>query len=223
MRESRASFDRLLADIRACRECAAYLPHGPRPVLQAHPDAKLLIVSQAPGRRVHASGVPFDDKSGEKLRAWLDIDEPTFHDERKVAIVPMAFCYPGKGASGDLPPRRECAPRWHPLLLPRLRRIELTLAIGGYAIDALLGKRKRATLTDTVRAWRDYLDIEKVGQGCPNFDPRDQGRSQGHPILPLPHPSPRNTAWFIHNPWFEREAIPALRERVQQLLLQGGS
>ena len=202
MRESRASFDRLLADIRACRECAAYLPHGPRPVLQAHPDAKLLIVSQAPGRRVHASGVPFDDKSGEKLRAWLGIDEPTFHDERKVAIVPMAFCYPGKGASGDLPPRRECAPRWHPLLLPRLRRIELTLAIGGYAIDALLGKRKRATLTDTVRAWRDYLATG---------------------ILPLPHPSPRNTAWFIHNPWFEREAIPALRERVRQLLLQGGS
>lgn len=202
MRESRASFDRLLADIRACRECAAYLPHGPRPVLQAHPDAKLLIVSQAPGRRVHASGVPFDDKSGEKLRAWLGIDEPTFHDERKVAIVPMAFCYPGKGASGDLPPRRECAPRWHPLLLPRLRRIELTLAIGGYAIDALLGKRKRATLTDTVRAWRDYLATG---------------------ILPLPHPSPRNTAWFIHNPWFEREAIQALRERVQQLLLQGGS
>lgn len=202
MRESRASFDRLLADVRACRECAAYLPHGPRPVLQAHPDAKLLIVSQAPGRRVHASGVPFDDKSGEKLRAWLGIDEPTFHDERKVAIVPMAFCYPGKGASGDLPPRRECAPRWHPLLLPRLRRIELTLAIGGYAIDALLGKRKRATLTDTVRAWRDYLATG---------------------ILPLPHPSPRNTAWFIHNPWFEREAIQALRERVQQLLLQGGS
>jgi uracil-DNA glycosylase len=198
MRESRASFDRLLADIRACRECAAYLPHGPRPVLQAHPDAKLLIVSQAPGRRVHASGVPFDDKSGEKLRAWLGIDEPTFHDERKVAIVPMAFCYPGKGASGDLPPRRECAPRWHPLLLPRLRSIELTLAIGGYAMDALLGKRKRATLTDTVRVWREYLDTN---------------------TMPLPHPSPRNTAWFIHNPWFELEAIPALRERVRELLL----
>ena len=190
-------FSSLLSDIRACRECAAFLPHGPRPVLQAHPDARVLIVSQAPGRRVHASGIPFDDKSGEKLRDWLGIDEPTFHDERKVAIVPMAFCYPGKGASGDLPPRRECAPRWHPLLLPRLRNIELTLAIGGYAIDALLGQRKRATLTDTVLAWREYLDTN---------------------VLPLPHPSPRNTAWFVHNPWFEREAIPALRERVRELL-----
>ncbi len=155
MRESRAFFDRLLADIRVCRECAAYLPHGPRPVLQAHPDARVLIVSQAPGRRVHASGIPFDDKSGEKLRDWLGIAREAFYDSRRVAIVPMAFCYPGKGASGDLPPRRECAPRWHPLLLPRLRKVELTLAIGGYAIDALLGKRKRATLTDTVRAWRD--------------------------------------------------------------------
>ena len=197
MRESRASFNRLLADIRACRECASYLPHGPRPVLQAHPDARVLIVSQAPGRRVHESGIPFDDKSGEKLRDWLGIDEPTFHDERKVAIVPMAFCYPGKGASGDLPPRRECAPRWHPLLMPQLRKIELTLAIGGYAIDALLGTHKRGTLTETVRAWREYLDAG---------------------ILPLPHPSPRNTAWFIHNPWFEREAIPALRKRVREIL-----
>src|SRR6185437_6223487 len=197
-----ASFTSLLKDIRACRECAAYLPHGPRPVLQAHPGTRVLIVSQAPGRRVHASGIPFDDKSGEKLRNWLGIDERTFHDERKVAIVPMAFCYPGKGASGDLPPRRECAPRWHPLLLPRLRDVELTLAIGGYAIDALLGARKRATLTETVRAWREYF-------------------AEG--VLPLPHPSPRNTAWFVHHPWFEREAIPALRERVRELLSQGGS
>ncbi|MGH8211947.1 MAG: uracil-DNA glycosylase family protein [Rhodanobacteraceae bacterium] len=197
MPESRASFGRLLADIRACELCAAYLPHGPRPVLQAHPDARLLIVSQAPGRRVHESGIPFDDKSGEKLREWLGIDEPTFHDEKRVAIVPMAFCYPGKGTSGDLPPRRECAPRWHPSLLPRLRKIELTLAIGSYAIDALPGRRKRATLTETVRAWRDYLDTG---------------------VMPLPHPSPRNTAWFVYNPWFEREAVPVLRQRVSKTL-----
>ncbi len=191
------TFPALLARIHACRECAATLPHGPRPVLQAHPEARLLIVSQAPGRRVHQSGIPFDDKSGEKLRGWLGIDEPAFHDEKRVAIVPMAFCYPGQGASGDLPPRRECAPRWHPLLLPRLHGIELTLAIGGYAIDALLGKRRRATLTETVRAWREYLDSG---------------------IMPLPHPSPRNTAWFIYNPWFERQAVPALRKRAKEIL-----
>ena len=191
------TFPSLLARIRACRECAAHFSHGARPVLQAHPDARLLIVSQAPGRRVHESGVPFDDKSGEKLRGWLGIDEATFHDEHRVAIVPMAFCYPGKGASGDLAPRRECAPRWHPLLMPRLRKIELTLAIGGYAIDALLGKRKRDTLTETVRAWREYLDTD---------------------VMPLPHPSPRNTAWFVYNPWFEREAIPALRKRMEKLM-----
>lgn len=179
-----------------------------------------MIVSQAPGRRVHESGVPFADKSGEKLRDWLGIDEPTFRDERKVAIVPMAFCYPGKGASGDLPPRRECAPLWHPLLMPRLHNIELTLAIGGYAIDALLGNHKRATLTETVHAWREYLDIdvEKCGHGSPFVDPRDQGRSQK--VMPLPHPSPRNTAWFKFNPWFEREAVPALRKRIREMFDQ---
>ncbi|MGH8164229.1 MAG: uracil-DNA glycosylase family protein, partial [Rhodanobacteraceae bacterium] len=212
------SFDRLLSDIRACRICAAHLQHGARPVLQAHPDARLLIVSQAPGRRVHASGIPFDDNSGDRLRDWLGIDRAMFHDARRVAIVPMAFCYPGKGASGDLPPRRECAPLWHPLLLPRLRNLELTLAIGGYAIDALLRERRRATLTDTVRAWREYLDIGGYGQGSPIFDSRDQGRSQKHSIVPLPHPSARNAAWFKFNPWFEAEAVPALRGSVQALL-----
>lgn len=191
------SFDRLLGDIRACRTCAAYLPHGARPVLQAHPDARLMIVSQAPGRRVHTSGIPFDDNSGDRLRDWLGIDRATFYDARRVAIVPMAFCYPGKGASGDLPPRRECAPLWHPLLLPRLRKIELTLAIGGYAIDALLREPRRATLTDTVRNWYEYLDDG---------------------VIPLPHPSARNTAWFKFNPWFEADVVPALRERVQKVL-----
>ncbi|MEO7149579.1 MAG: uracil-DNA glycosylase family protein [Rhodanobacteraceae bacterium] len=197
MRES--AFERLLADIRACHLCAAHLPHGVRPVLQAHPDARLLITSQAPGRRVHISGIPFDDRSGDRLRDWLGIDRATFYDARRVAIVPMALCYPGKGASGDLPPRRECAPLWHPLLLPRLRKIELTLAIGGYAINALLRERRRATLTDTVRAWQEYLDTG---------------------IVPLPHPSARNTAWFKFNPWFEAEAVPALRNRVRELLAQ---
>ncbi|MBS0432812.1 MAG: uracil-DNA glycosylase family protein [Proteobacteria bacterium] len=191
------SFDDLLARIHACRVCAAHLPHGPRPVLQAHPHARLLIVSQAPGRKVHESGIPFDDKSGEKLRGWLGIDEPTFHDERRVAIVPMAFCYPGKGASGDLPPRRECAPLWHPQLLPRLENIELTLAIGGYAIRAFLPERRGDSLTQMVTDWRVHL------------------RSG---IFPMPHPSPRNTAWFVYNPWFEQNAIPALRARVRAIL-----
>ena len=191
------SFDDLLARIHACRVCAAHLPHGPRPVLQAHPHARLLIVSQAPGRKVHESGIPFDDKSGEKLRGWLGIDEPTFHDERRVAIVPMAFCYPGKGASGDLPPRRECEPLWHPQLLPRLENIELTLAIGGYAIRAFLPERRGDSLTQMVTDWRVHL------------------RSG---IFPMPHPSPRNTAWFVYNPWFEQNAIPALRARVRAIL-----
>jgi len=191
------SFKQLLSDIRACRVCAAYLPHGERPVLQAHSDARLLITSQAPGRRVHASGIPFDDNSGDRLRSWLGIDRAVFYDARRVAIVPMAFCYPGKGASGDLPPRRECAPLWHPRLLPRLRNIELTLAIGGYAIDALLRERRRATLTETVRAWREFSHI-----------------------VPLPHPSARNTAWFKFNPWFEAEAVPVLRERVRKVLVR---
>ena len=183
-------------------------------MLQAHPAARLLIVSQAPGRRVHESGITFDDKSGEKLRDWLGIDEPTFHDARRVAIVPMGCCYPGKGASGDLPPRPECAPLWHPQLLPRLRNTGLTLAIGGYAIDALLRGRRRATLTETVRAWREYADGDRRGR--PSFDPREPARARE--IFPLPHPSPRNIAWFVRNPWFENEAIPALRARVRALL-----
>jgi uracil-DNA glycosylase len=167
-------------------------------VFRAARSARLLIVGQAPGRRVHESGIPWNDPSGDVLRGWLAMEREAFYDASRIAIVPVGLCYPGTVDGADLPPRRECAPRWHPLLLPRLRSIELTLAIGGYAMDALLGKRKRATLTDTVRVWREYLDTN---------------------TMPLPHPSPRNTAWFIHNPWFELEAIPALRERVRELLL----
>lgn len=191
------TFDDLLVRIRACRVCAAQLPLGPRPVLQAHPDARLLIVSQAPGRRVHASGIPFDDKSGDRLCGWLGLDRETFHDVRRVAIVGMAFCYPGKGASGDLPPRPECAPLWHPQLLPRLQNVRLTLAIGGYAIRGLLGRHAAASLTETLHAWPRHL--------------RDG-------ILPLPHPSPRNIGWFKANPWFADEVLPALRKQVRQTL-----
>ena len=187
----------LLAEIRACHLCAAHLPLGPRPVLQASATSRLLIVSQAPGRRVHLSGVPFDDVSGERLREWLGLDRDTFYDAGRVAIVPMGFCFPGSGRSGDLPPRPECAPTWHPRLLPLLKQVRLTLAIGQYAQTGLLGAARAATLTDTVRAWRTHL---------------------ANGVLPLPHPSPRNRPWVMHNSWFEQDLLPVLRERVRVLL-----
>ena len=189
--------DALLAQIRACRICAAHLPLGPRPVLQASATSRLLVVSQAPGRKVHESGVPFNDISGERLRDWMGIDKTTFYDATRVAIVPMGFCFPGSGKGGDLPPRPECAPTWHPLLFPLLSRVQLTLAIGQYAQVGLLGTARGASLTDTVRDWRTHL-------------------ARG--VLPLPHPSPRNRPWVIHNPWFEAELLPVLRERVAAAL-----
>jgi uracil-DNA glycosylase len=191
------ALDKLLVEIRACQLCAAHLPLGPRPVLQASASARLLIVSQAPGRKVHLSGVPFDDVSGERLRAWLGIDRATFHDARRVAIVPMSFCFPGSAHGGDLPPRPECAPAWHPRLLPLLTQVQLTLVIGQYAQAGILGVSRGSRLTDTVQAWRHYL---AKGQ------------------LPLPHPSPRNRPWVMHNQWFEAELLPVLRERVAALL-----
>lgn len=193
-----APLDSLLEEIRACRLCEAHLPLGPRPVLQASTTARLLIVGQAPGTRVHASGVPWDDASGRRLREWLQLDVDTFYDEARVAILPMGLCYPGKGASGDLPPRRECRTTWHPQLLPLLPEPRLTLLVGQYAQAGFLGARAGASLTATVRAWRDHL---------PHF-------------LPLPHPSPRNVGWFKANPWFEGEVLPELRERVTTLLEQ---
>lgn len=190
------TIEALLAEIRACRLCAEHLPLGPRPILRASATARLLVVGQAPGTRVHATGIPWNDPSGDRLRQWLDLDRERFYDEARVAIVPMAFCYPGKGASGDLPPRPECRQTWHPRLIPRLPHIELTLAIGRYAQAYFLGERRRRTLTETVRAWREYAPA----------------------VLPLPHPSPRNVGWFKANPWFEAELVPALRERVALLL-----
>ncbi|KGI77154.1 hypothetical protein LF63_0112525 [Oleiagrimonas soli] len=189
--------DVLLNDIRACRLCEAHLPMGPRPVLQAAADARLLIVGQAPGRRVHESGVPFDDPSGERLRDWLGIDRDAFYDPHRVAIVPMGFCYPGTGRSGDLPPRPECAPTWHPRVLPLLGAIRLTLVIGQYAQTALLGDARGANLTATVQDWRTHLE---------------------HDRLPLPHPSPRNNRWLKQNPWFADELLPVLRQRVADAL-----
>jgi uracil-DNA glycosylase len=186
----------LLREVRACRLCEAALPLGPRPVLQASAGARLLIVGQAPGTRVHASGVPWSDASGRRLREWLQLDEATFYDAGRVAILPMGLCYPGRAGSGDAPPRPECRRTWHPRLLPLLPDVELVLLIGQYAQAYFLGGDRKATLTDTVRAWRDYL-------------PR---------YLPLPHPSPRNVAWFKANPWFEADVLPTVRGRVHELL-----
>lgn len=190
-----AALESLLAEVRACRHCAADLPRGPRPVLQCATSARILIAGQAPGRRVHASGVPFDDPSGERLRAWLGVDRETFYDAGRIAILPLGFCYPGSGTGGDLPPRPECAARWRRRLLDALPRIELVLALGRYAQAYHLGASP-GTLTGRVRAWRDHWPA----------------------VLPLPHPSPRNNRWFRQNPWFETELLPVLRARVEQLL-----
>ncbi len=187
----------LLAEVRACTACANELPLGPRPVLRAAATARLLIVGQAPGTRVHETGVPWNDPSGDRLRDWLDVGRDTFYDTRRIAIVPMGFCYPGRDAGGgDLPPRPECAPLWHARLRALLPRIALTLLVGRYAQTHYLGRRAGRTLGDTVRAWRDCL---------PDY-------------LPLPHPSWRTRGWAARNPWFESEVVPALRERVHDLL-----
>lgn len=190
------SLPSLLADIRACTLCAAHLPHGPRPVLQLAAGARVLIAGQAPGRKVHASGVPFDDASGERLRAWLGLDRESFYDPARVAIVPMGFCYPGKGKSGDLPPRPECAPAWQTRLRPHLREVRLTLAVGRYAQAWHLPGA--ASLTEAVLDWR----------------------AQWPRALALPHPSPLNNGWLKRNAWFERELVPALRRRVAEVLAE---
>lgn len=191
-----AALDALLARIRACRLCESQLPLGPRPVLRASGSARLLIVGQAPGTRVHESGIPWNDASGIRLREWLRMDREQFYDEARVAIVPMGFCYPGRGASGDLPPRPECARTWHPELIPQLGNVRLTLLIGHYAQAWALGPRRRANLTETVRDFAAYAPSH----------------------FPLPHPSPRNTLWLRQNPWFEGDVLPALRRAIADAL-----
>jgi uracil-DNA glycosylase len=186
----------LLKQVLACTLCAADLPLGPRPVLQVDPLATVLIAGQAPGRKVHASGVPFQDASGDRLREWLGIDATIFYDATRVAILPMGFCYPGTGTSGDLPPRPECAAKWRASLMATLVNVKLTLVIGQYAQEWHLGKRQQPTLTGTVQAWRDYWPS----------------------MLPLPHPSPRNNGWLRRNPWFGEQVLPRLRRRVRELV-----
>ena len=190
------TLDGLLLAVRSCRACATHLPLGPRPVLQAGASARILVVGQAPGARVHASGVPWDDRSGERLRHWMGIDAQRFYDRSSVAIVPMGLCYPGRAASGDRPPRRECAPLWLDRLLAQLPRIELTLLVGAYAQAHFLRAAGHTSVTATTRNWRTHL-------------PR---------VVPLPHPSPRNVAWFKANPWFDDELLPVLQRRVRELI-----
>ncbi|EHZ2847493.1 uracil-DNA glycosylase family protein [Vibrio vulnificus] len=185
----------LLTQIRACQVCASALPLGANPVVQAHSEAKILIIGQAPGTKVHHTSIPWNDASGNRLREWLDIEKQTFYNPKQIAIMPMGFCYPGQGQSGDLPPRKECAPLWHEALLKHLPNIELTLLIGQYAQNRYLSNKPK-TLTETVQNWQAWL---------PDY-------------LPLPHPSPRNTLWLRKNPWFEEQTVPYLRQQVHQRL-----
>jgi uracil-DNA glycosylase len=187
----------LLRDIRACMLCGAHLPLGPRPVVRAHPEARLLIIGQAPGTRVHESGIPWDDRSGERLRDWLQLESDVFYDETKIAIMPMGFCYPGANAKGgDLPPRPECAPHWHQKLLKELPNVTLTLLVGQYAQKHYLGKSRDKTLTETVRNFRQHL---------PDY-------------MPLPHPSWRTTGWQKKHDWFDAELLPDLRQRISEVV-----
>ncbi len=193
-------FVQLLNDIHQCRLCKEFLPLGTNPVLQISPTAKIIIAGQAPGIKVHQSGIPFDDKSGERLRQWLGIDKITFYNDKVFAILPMAFCYPGKGKSGDLPPRPECAEKWRRQLLKQLPCTELIITIGTYAQNWHLPEKEHKTLTETVKNWRCYY------------------RETTPAVMPIPHPSPRNNIWLKKNAWFEQEVIPVLQAQVQKII-----
>lgn len=183
----------ILADIRRCKVCEAYLPHPPRPVLQASVSARLVIIGQAPGSKVHESGVPWRDQSGDRLRDWTGLDDATFYDASLVALIPMGFCYPGAANGADLPPRPECAPLWHARLLTLLRKARLTLLVGIHSQNYYLRDQAKSTMTETVRAFRAY----------------------GPDRFPLPHPSWRSSGWMRRNPWFGLEVLPELRLRVR--------
>lgn len=185
----------VLGEVRACQLCAPHLPLGARPVLQLNPRARILIAGQAPGRKVHESGVPFSDPSGQRLRAWMGVSDATFYDPARIAILPMGLCYPGTGANGDLPPRPECAVTWRRRLLAQLPNLELTLVIGQYAAAWHLPEAAGSTLTELVTHWRSYWPQ----------------------VLPMPHPSPRNQRWLRNNPWFSAEVLPQLQQRIRML------
>ncbi|MEO9870313.1 uracil-DNA glycosylase family protein [Ekhidna sp.] len=185
----------LLSEIRKCTICADYLELGANPVLSAHPQSKVMIIGQAPGAVVHKTGIPWDDKSGERLRQWLDVDKSTFYDPQEIALIPMGFCYPGKGKTGDLPPRPECAPQWHDSLFKQMNKSKLIILIGTYAQAYYLKETRKRTLTDTVKNYSEYL---------PDY-------------FVLPHPSPRNNIWMKKNEWFEEELLPVLKEQVNNI------
>lgn len=189
--------DTLLRKVRSCTLCAGHLPLGARPILQLHPQARILIAGQAPGSKVHDSGIPFADASGDRLREWLGLSAEMFYNPKYVAILPMGFCYPGTGKSGDLPPRPECATAWRQPLLSQLRELQLTLVIGQYALAYHL-PGSRASVTEAVLAWREHWPQ----------------------VVPLPHPSPRNNIWLRKNPWFAKELLPPLRKRVAEVMAQ---
>ena len=188
--------DVLVAEIGACRVCAHALPHEPNPIVWVHPEARILIVGQAPGRLVHETSIPWNDRSGDRLRAWMGLERDTFYARESIAVAAMGFCFPGTVKGADLPPRKECAPLWRPRLLPLMKNVRLTLLVGGYAHKYHLGKAGKPSLSQTVAAWREY--------------PAE--------IVPLPHPSWRNTGWLKRNPWFEAELVPVLRRRVIKAL-----
>jgi uracil-DNA glycosylase len=191
------SLEAVLADIAACRACAPELAHAPRPVVRVASATRLLICGQAPGRRVHESGVPFTDPSGDRLRTWMGVDYEIFYGRPEIGVAAMAFCFPGTNPNGgDFPPPPRCAQLWRPRLLAQLPNVELTLLVGGYAQEWALGERMKGNMTDTVRSWRDYAPA----------------------ILPMPHPSWRNIGWLKRNPWFEAEVTPYLRQRVLEIL-----
>jgi len=187
----------LLKRISKCTECSEFLPLGINPILTAHPKSRIIIIGQAPGHIVHNSGIPWDDKSGDTLREWLQLSDDEFYNVHNIALVPMGFCYPGKGRSGDLPPRKECAPLWHKKVLDLIENARLTILIGAYAQNYYLGKLAKRTLTETVRQFEEYL---------PGY-------------LVLPHPSPRNNIWKAKNRWFEQDVIPIIQQTLKDLQL----
>jgi uracil-DNA glycosylase len=185
----------LIREIKGCEICSPYLVDGVNPIFSIHPNSNIAIIGQAPGSIVHKTGIPWDDKSGERLRDWLGVNEDEFYDEQLFALIPMGFCYPGKGISGDLPPRPECAPKWHKLVLSQMNQLQLILLIGNYAQKYYLKELVKKTLTETVKNYQEYL---------PKY-------------LPLPHPSPRNNIWLKKNPWFTADVLPQLQTIVKKL------